>query len=325
MDDSLEQKPKADADLLIYIPTYNRPDALGRQLEAIALQRASWPGELRVLVSDNASPLLSDDDLAAYAKRFDVEVRRNPSNLGGNANIALGFVFADPAGYLWILGDDDRLAPDALSFIARFGLGEQADAIVFSTKVAEPAVFTHEWVSAWDGVNETGLISNVIYKASVFVPQARNAFLYHNTSFPHLCVLLATVQRQGRLRYRVLPGKEAFIESLPQAEEPGDYSLAYSGMPQIMPLLPSAQAKRFAWQWVRQQGRGFLSHRDSYPGLYVSTLAHLRRYGGTKALVWLAVLSVEHVLFGHIRPHILALARKILPAEVKSFLRSRKR
>lgn len=319
------QDSGADADLLIYIPTYNRPDALSSQLEAIVLQRASWPGKFRVLVSDNASPLLSDDDLAAYAKCFDIEVRRNPSNLGGNANIALGFVFVDPAEYLWILGDDDRLAPDALSFIAQFGLVEQADAIVFSDKVAEPAVFTHEWISAWDGVNATGLISNVIYKASVFVPQARNAFLYHNTSFPHLCVLLATLQRQGCLRYRVLPSKEVFSESALQAEEPGEYSLSYSGMPQIMPLLPRAQARKFAWQWIRQQGRGFLSHRDSYPGLYVGTLAHLRRYGGMKAMAWLAALSIEHALFGRIRPHIVALARKILPAEVKRFLRSRKR
>ncbi|MBS3974096.1 MAG: glycosyltransferase family 2 protein [Actinobacteria bacterium] len=325
MDDPVTQDSRAGLDLLIYIPTYNRPDALKRQLEALAFQRASWPGRLRVLVSDNASSLLSDDDLVAYAERFNVEIRRNPSNLGSNANIALGFVFADTDEYLWILGDDDRLGPNALSFIAQFGLGEQVDAIVFSTKVAEPAVFAHEWKSAWDGANETGLISNVIYKMSVFAPQARNAFFYHNTSFPHLCVLLATLQRQGRLRYRMLPSREVFVESALQAEEPGDYSLAYSGMPQMMPLLPKAQAKRFAWEWVRQQGRGFLSHRDFYPGLHVSTLAHLRRYGGMKALFWLAVLSVEHALFGRVRPHLVALARKTLPPEVKRFLRSRKR
>ncbi|MCL5886997.1 MAG: glycosyltransferase family 2 protein [Actinobacteria bacterium] len=312
--------------LFIYIPTYNRPNALIRQLASIEAQRADWPGKLRVLVSDNASPLISDDDLASYAKRFDVEVRRNPANLGGNANIALGFLFADLDEHLWVLGDDDELDPRALSYIAQFGSGGQADAIVLTPGVDEVTDVVHEWKHAWAGVKGSGLIGNMIYRASVFVPQASHAFLYHNTGFPHLGVLLATLRRHGRLNYRSLPNQAVYSAfHCFGAEEPGDYSLSYLGMPQLMPLLPKAQARRFAWKWVKEQGRGFFRHRQSYPGLYVGTLAHLRRYGGIRALVWLAVLRVEHALFGRIRPHLITLAHRILPDRFKRFLRSQVR
>ncbi|MDP2232405.1 MAG: glycosyltransferase family A protein [Actinomycetota bacterium] len=129
--------------LFVYIPTYNRPDSLRRQLAALVGQRQDWPGDMRVLVSDNCSSALSSDDLAAISSEFNVKVRRNAGNIGGNANIALGFVFAQADEYLWILSDNDTIAPNAISYLASEGLVGDPDAIVLTTQSSSPsALFT---------------------------------------------------------------------------------------------------------------------------------------------------------------------------------------
>ncbi len=308
--------------LFIYIPTYNRLATLKLQLDALTAQRDAYPGPVRILVSDNASPAITDEQLSALAQEYGIEVRRNPGNIGANANIALGFIFADPEGLLWILSDDDTVSPDALSYIAEHCQGVDYDIITFYTKITEPGEFTHRWVRAWEDLHETGLISNVIYKASVFLPEARQAFLYHNTSFPHLAVMLATLRERGELRYRLLPSSRLLTVATSHAEEPGDYSLSYSGMPQIIPLLPAAQARVFARQWVRSSGRGFLKSRDSLPGAYVSTRAHIKRFGGLRARLMLAALRIEHATYGPTLHRALDAIRRRLPNSAKDSLRS---
>lgn len=307
--------------LLVYIPTYNRPDSLRRQLSVLIAQRSEWPGTVRILVSDNASPAISDAELASIGSEFGVEVRRNAANIGANANIALGFVFVRPDEHLWILSDNDTLGPAALRSIVTDGLSPDADAIIFSTRTRAPSSFVHQWSTAWDGVHETGLISNVIYRSSTFLPQAAQAFLYHNTSFPHLCVLLATLKERGSLRYAVLPRSRVFAPDRPHGEQPGDYLLSLSGMPQLLPLLPAPQARKFARLWLRNHGSEFFEHRDAYPGVHVSSAACLRRYGGLRARARLSALGVRHALFGGLIPPATRFARRHLPEGLKRLLR----
>lgn len=311
--------------LFVYIPTYNRPEALRRQLSVLAAQRDDWPGALRILVNDNASCALTDEDCVAMSSEFGVDVRRNPANIGGNANIALGFVFARVDEYLWILSDNDILGPGALHYIASQGVREGADAIVFSTKIDEPTEQVHQWSAAWDGVQETGLISNVIYRASVFLPHAAQAFFYHNTSFPHLCVLLSTLEARGSLSYRVLPSRELFAPESPHGEHPGDYSLSLTGMPQLLPLLPASQARKFARLWLRGHGREYFRHRAAYPAVFLCSRACLTAYGRFRARALLLALAVRHALFGRFDAPVERLARRVLPEEIKTWLRSHRR
>ena len=49
--------------LFIYIPTYNRPEAIQMQLRALAPQVARYPSKVRVLVNDNASENFSFDEM----------------------------------------------------------------------------------------------------------------------------------------------------------------------------------------------------------------------------------------------------------------------
>ncbi|MBU4556705.1 MAG: glycosyltransferase family 2 protein [Actinobacteria bacterium] len=310
--------------LFVYIPTYNRPDSLRRQLASLSAQRPDWPGGMRVLVSDNCSSAISPDDLAAVSSEFDVDVRRNVGNIGGNANIALGFVFAREDEYLWILSDNDTVAPTALSYLASQGRVGDPDAIVLTTQSSAPSDFVHEWTRAWDDVHENGLISNVIYRSSVFSDQAALAFYYHNTSFPHLCVLLGTLKERSSLRYRVLPSAEIFAPAGDHGEQAGDYSLSYAGMPQLLPLLPRRQARKFARLWLREQGLEFFNRRTVLPGIHLSSKAHLKKYGGIRARLLLFALEIWSVTLGRLVAPLERLARRLLPERFKRAIRSRR-
>lgn len=184
--------------LLVFIPTYNRPESLRRQVAAVASQRSEWPGRVRILISDNASDAYTAEDLNAIAAEFDVEVRRNPGNIGANANISLGFVLARYETYLWILSDNDTVAPGALRFIAENGVDDASDAIVFSTKTEQVADATHAWESAWDGVGESGLISNVIYRLEVFGAVCGAGLLLPQHELPASGRLACCTQGEGR-------------------------------------------------------------------------------------------------------------------------------
>src|SRR5450830_708666 len=106
------------AKLFIYIPTYNRPESLEKQLSALLPQVRNFPDEVRVLVSDNASEKYAEEDvLQHHARLSNVELRRNGGNIGANANIALGFAFARPDEFLWILSDNDIVTPNAVEYV----------------------------------------------------------------------------------------------------------------------------------------------------------------------------------------------------------------
>ena len=309
--------------LFIYIPTYNRPEALRRQLTCISAQRADWPGAMRILVSDNASTLVTDEDLASIASEFGVQVRRNPSNIGANANIALGFACAQAHEHLWILSDNDTIGPTGLSLVATQGIRQHADAIIFSTAADSPYDFTHQFADAWTGIHENGLISNVIYKASAFLPHASEAFFYHNTSFPHLGVLLSALRARETLSYRVLPSSEMFAPATQHGEQPGDYRLSHTGMPQLLPLLPPQQARVFAVMWLRDQGREFFRQRESFPSIYLASVACIRQYGGFKARTILSALATRHTLLGRFDSSAKSLGRRFLPDRLKKCIRER--
>ena len=75
--------------LTIYIPTYNRYDLLIQQLDVI--YSSSKIEELNVIVSDNFS---NDERYIDLDKRYNYEnfiYKRNPFNVGADANIVNGF------------------------------------------------------------------------------------------------------------------------------------------------------------------------------------------------------------------------------------------
>jgi hypothetical protein len=276
-------------------------------------------------VNDNSSPSFSDEAAASLGREYGVEVRCNLGNVQANANIALAFVFARPHEYLWILSDDDIVCAGALQAIATQGLVGDPDVISFGTISGQPATVVHSWSEGWDWISGTaGQISNVIYKAQVVAAQASQAFFYHNSSFPHLAVLIATMRERGSLRFRAIPRAWVLMPPAHHGEEEGDYSLSLSGMPQLAPLLPPEDASRFCRMWLREQGPGFVKYRDKYPEVHLATRAVLKKYGGRRAMIRLRWLILAQSLLSGLQRTPLAHPRvtRLLPETFRRRLRT---
>ena len=105
--------------LLIYIPSYNRFDLLVQQLTVLSLAiDAGDISNISIAVSDNSSP---DDRYLRLKQAFPqhyISVSRNNVNIGLVGNLIHGFELSN-WDYIWLLSDDDVIAPNALSIISQ--------------------------------------------------------------------------------------------------------------------------------------------------------------------------------------------------------------
>jgi len=98
--------------LTVCIPTYNRPKHIRKQVTDVLNQLNS---SVSLLVLDNHSDipvasLFSEKELSRFT------IKRHSCNLGGDANNAHCLEMVDE-GWVWLLGDDDCIRPDAVSVI----------------------------------------------------------------------------------------------------------------------------------------------------------------------------------------------------------------
>ena len=96
--------------LVIYVPTYNRLGSLKTCLSSIAPQIQDG---VRVYVSNNAST----DGTTEYLNGLDypwLVTYHQPENYGGAYNQALAWYIPLETEYIWVIGDDDYLLPNAL-------------------------------------------------------------------------------------------------------------------------------------------------------------------------------------------------------------------
>lgn len=122
--------------LTIAIPTYNRSRFLEQLLNSLAPQVR---GEARVelIVSDNAST----DDTQEVIMRFQQQglqfiASRNEVNIGGDANIHRCFELAN-SKYVWIIGDDDVVGPNAISKVLTYLTQADYDIVYLRSKSYE--------------------------------------------------------------------------------------------------------------------------------------------------------------------------------------------
>lgn len=102
--------------LTIAIPTYNRNAVLLENLQILMPQLTS---ECRLLILDNCSDVPVSDTLQPLLANYghvDATVIRHRVNVGGNANVMRCFELCKTE-YLWVLGDDDAPAADAVQII----------------------------------------------------------------------------------------------------------------------------------------------------------------------------------------------------------------
>jgi len=283
-----------DKKLFIYIPTYNRPLALAAQLEVLIPQLRQFEHNVRLLISDNNS----DNNVAAsilsdVTNAKNIEVRRNCGNIGGNGNIALGFVFARPDEFLWILSDNDIVSPDAVAYLLSV-LDSDFDFYCFVSNAESEKDVQHDWNSGWQIPMDwrMGLISDALYNMASVRDVVEEAFYFHNCSFPHLAVACAAARKKGITRFRLLPRQKVSADEASSLEHPTDYSLARVCMPLLVPLFPKWEAKSFCRKWLWSHGTMLHFNKSRHPHLYIQSIATLRHYGGWLAYLLLAATGL---------------------------------
>lgn len=254
--------------LFIYIPTYSRPEALRKSLGTLVPQAKKYADRVRIMVSDNDSPGCVNDGILSEFGFENLSFRKNPSNIGGNANMNLGFVFAKKDEFLWILGDDDYLSDKALDKI--FSCDGDLDMILL-THTSSPAVSSYsiersykEWMSFWVSAN--------IFNMKTFGVFIENVFYYHNTSYPHVALQWsAAVHRQLKMMLLPLSGMlERTVSTENNTNE--NYSLAWNGALGLVTILEKSEGSKFAMFWLRHYGINLLLYKNTFPHIYEQSI-----------------------------------------------------
>jgi hypothetical protein len=154
--------------LSIYIPTFRRPE-LADLLKTLAPQLTA---DVEVIISDNDGSAASivQEQLRDAPCRVDYSKRRN--NIGGDLNILRAYDVAE-ADWVWILGDDDQVLPDAVLQIMQH-LDDDVDRLILlsdrSPRTAEGFTGTTSELGQIDPsllIAATLISANVIRKSAI--------------------------------------------------------------------------------------------------------------------------------------------------------------
>ena len=121
----------------IVLITYNRADDLNRTLTAIL---KSSLRNVQVTLLDNCSTDSSYEVAAAFGAAYSGEFnyRKNPQNLGGDANIMRAYEIAT-AEYVWVLCDDDILDFSRFQDAMRLLEHVRPDVLVVGSPLKKPS------------------------------------------------------------------------------------------------------------------------------------------------------------------------------------------
>lgn len=311
--------------LFIYIPTYNRPKALKAQLSALLPQVESFPQQVRILVNDNSSDDPLENVFDKYLSSSNIQFRQNVGNIGGNANIALGFIYAQPDEFLWILSDNDIVTSQAVAYILNL-LNKEIDFYCFNYSIEEPTEIEHLWADGCQSPMDwrLGLISDGLYNVNSIKGSIDAAFYYHNSSFPHLAVAFSAMKMKGSARFGLLPRAKINNAMFSSAESPTDYTLANVCMPFLTTLFPLKEAESFSILWLRNHGVDFYLQRKCRYHLYLQSKAILAYYGGWRAkflLMLVAPVCSVAIPIRIIRKCLLAFIKKYFSASIVNLLK----
>lgn len=184
--------------LTIAIPTFNRNKVLLKNLEILLPVMPSWAA---LLVIDNSSTIpvsLTVSQLLKEHPEANVEIVRNPLNIGGNANI-IRCIEKVESEYIWIIGDDDYLNPVIFDSVYKIIQCGQAKWVNFfeNQSNCQPVrlrskncVGFFEFVKELKSISELVFISTNIYKTSIIKNGVLEAYHYQSMMAPHLIAML---------------------------------------------------------------------------------------------------------------------------------------
>lgn len=285
--------------LFIYIPTFNRPKSLETQLSVLAPQVKKFSRNVRIVVNDNNSSKNIEHLIKKYNSFKNINFIANPGNIGGNANISLGFIFAESNEFLWILSDNDIVTENSVSYILN-NINYQIDFLIFNYDVDKEKEIQFNLKDGFRKLMDwrCGLISDGIYNMRTIKNNIYNAFYYHNSSFPHLAVIFSTLLKINNAKIKLLPRNKINKNTLDSSECTTDYSLAYIGMLKLLTLFPPIEAYKFSTEWLIKHFFNFYLHRKEHYDLFVETRAIIWTYGGIISKVLLLFIpSIYYFIY----------------------------
>lgn len=192
--------------LAIWIPTYRRPEQLGcliRNLHALSI-----PSRYPVFISDNDPDSTTQTEDPALLEN--IQYRRNPANLTAGVNFLRAFEVC-PSEWVMILGDDDRLSPDAVA-ILEHTLREAApdvcavkfDSSLFGSQRDATCGGLDDYLRfvqrrhRADAFNNLCLVSNWIFRREPCTRHLSSAYLGYATKLSHLLPALRACREESR-------------------------------------------------------------------------------------------------------------------------------
>jgi glycosyltransferase involved in cell wall biosynthesis len=194
--------------LTLAIPTWNRQSLIIKTLESICLQTDVHL--IDVIIIDNGSDASYDASLAVLkASNVNFTYIRHESNIGMCANILRCFE-ESVTNWVWILGDDDPIVPDALSRVIRLiSSADELDIICFSEAVRGLQSENHRlvakdfqgYLATTRSLEAISGISENVFRRSVFMKHISHGYHYSMTLFPHLVVSIAMMTSGSKILF----------------------------------------------------------------------------------------------------------------------------
>jgi hypothetical protein len=158
--------------------------------------------ECELLIIDNCSDTPVSQTLGAiFAQYPDVNYRiiRNRTNIGGNANILRCFELCDTE-WLWILADDDKSEPNAVSTILQH-INSHSECLYFNfvsknQPIARQSFTTKgldDFIKRMDCFGLVLFCSTAVYNARAMLPNLKFGYHYAYSCAPHVATLLASI------------------------------------------------------------------------------------------------------------------------------------
>jgi len=194
--------------LTVAIPTYGRNETLLQTLPALLPQLTN---ECRLLILDNCSPMPVADtlrNLLAVWPSVNCRIFRHRCNLGATANILRCFELSETE-WIWTLGDDDIVSPNAISSILYCIYENQdADYISFLTTPGEKAgrratttkaQGVSNFIRAIDDVGGINFMSCSVWKVASFEAGLRYGYDYAYSMGWAFALLLNNLGDKGQV------------------------------------------------------------------------------------------------------------------------------
>jgi glycosyltransferase involved in cell wall biosynthesis len=195
-----------DKILTIAIPTYNRIKHLTRNLPTLLNQLTD---ECELLIIDNCSDILVENQIIPILECYPnitFKINRNSKNIGLFSNILKCFE-ESKTKWLYILGDDDQLLPNSVSFILE-DLKTNSDCLNITYQWfpekkwvnTRPKVINGflEYAKSIESIHHVLFLSSNIYNLQKLSKYIHIGHYFQLTSAPHLVLLLVALDQNHK-------------------------------------------------------------------------------------------------------------------------------